>query len=520
MASHSLTVSPALTTTARDRRPADGGDPADTVLAECHRLLRARRPAEALALIAQAPASVRADPRLAARAAYAHALAGRFAETSSAATLALASPGLDAVSLDMTGNALTLAQKPAEAYAAFARAAVLAPDQPGVLFNLAATARFLGRAAEAEAAYDRVIAGAPDAWEAYRNRSELRRQTADANHVAELTRLIHAAHVPPPGRVQLEFALAKELEDLGDDDGAFAAFDRGARLRRSHMRYDVRDDVATLGLIAQTFDAAWCGPPRERETGDGGAGDRGVGEGPIFILGLPRTGSTLLETMLGRHSRVQPLGELQTFGLAVVAGARRAVAPPPADKVALIRASALADPAAIGADYLAGVAPLRDGRPRFTDKLPINLLYAGLIARALPDAAIVHITRQPLDACVAIYKTLFAEAYPWSYDLAELGAYHRAYAGLMAHWRAVLGPRLIEVAYEDLTADPTGTLAALMPRLGLAMEPQCLDPAAGGAPVMTASASQVRSAVHTRSVGAAERYRRHLGPLVAALGAA
>jgi tetratricopeptide (TPR) repeat protein len=410
----------------------------------------------------------------------------------------------------MAGNALTLAQKPAEAYAAFARAAVLAPGQPGILFNLAATARFLGRAAEAEAAYDRVIAAVPDAWEAYRNRSELRRQTPPANHVADLTRLIHSGRVPPPGLVQLEYALGKELEDLGDHDGAFAAFDRGARRRRTHMRYDVREDVETLGLIARTFDSAWCKPARERT----------AGEGPIFILGLPRTGSTLLETMLGRHSQVQPLGELQTFGTAVVAGARRAASGPLAGKADLIRASALADPAAIGADYLAGVAALRDGRPCFTDKLPINLLYAGLIARALPTAAIVHVTRQPLDASVAIYKTLFAEAYPWSYDLAELGAYHRAYAGLMDHWRQALGPRLIEVAYEDLTADPAATLQALMPRLGLAMQPQCLDTAGGDAPVMTASASQVRGAVHTRSVGSAERYRHHLGPLIAALGKA
>jgi len=483
-------------------------DPLAAVLTECQGLLRARRSAEALALIERLAPAAQTDPRIAARAAYAHALAGRIAETSAAAAAALADPRLDAVSLDMAGNALTLAQQPAAAYAAFARAAALAPDEPAVLFNLAATARFLGRAAEAEAAYDRVIAALPDAWEAWRNRSELRRQTPQANHVADLTRLIHSGRVAPPGLVQLEYALGKELEDLSDFDGAFAAFDRGARLRRTHMRYDVREDVGTLGLIARTFDAAWCEPAVERSPGPG----------PIFILGLPRTGSTLLETMLGRHSQVQPLGELQTFGTAVVAGARRAASGPLAGKADLIRASALADPAAIGSDYLAGVAPLRDQRPRFTDKLPINLLYAGLIARALPTAAIVHITRAPLDACVAIYKTLFAEAYPWSYDLAELGAYHRAYAGLMDHWRRALGPRLVEVAYEDLTADPGSTLETLMPHLGLVMEPQCLDPAGGDAPVMTASASQARSAVHTRSVGVAERYRRHLGSLVAALG--
>jgi tetratricopeptide (TPR) repeat protein len=490
-----------------ERAGGAGGAPLAQALAEAGRRLAARRPADALAVLEALPGTMRRDPRALAAAAYAFSLQGRMAEALAAARAAVAGELPDLAALEMAGASFTLCQRPAEAYAVFRRAAALAPDEPAILFNLAATARFLGRAEEAEAAYDRLIARAPQAWAAWRNRSELRRQTPERNHVAALQGAL-ARGPGPDAVVQLGYALGKELEDLGDYDSAFAALRRGAEARRSRMRYDVEADAGSLGLIAEVFDATWCAPARPAA----------AGEGPIFILGMPRTGSTLLERMLGRHSQVQPLGELQSFGAAVIGQVRAARPTPPADKAELIRATAALPSERIGEAYLAAVAPLRDARPRFTDKLPLNFLYAGLIARALPGARIVHLTRDPLDACVAIYKTLFEEAYPFSYDLAELGTYWRAYAGLMDHWRAALGGRLVEVAYERLVADPAAELAALLPRLGLDFEPACLAPEAGEAPVMTASASQVREAVHDRSVGAAARYRAHLGPLIAALG--
>lgn len=487
------------------------GDPPAlaAALSQTLMLLGGRRPNDALALIAGLPPAQRADPRIAARAAYAFSLLGRIGEALAAARMAMAAPTADLGTLDLVGNSFTLCQQPREAYAAFQRAVALAPDNPALLFNLATTARFLGRAAEAEDAYDRVIRAAPDSWEAYRNRSDLRRQTRAANHVRQLTEVLAKARPPWDGEVQLSYALGKECEDLGDYDQAFAAFHRGARTRRAHMRYDVREDVGAMALIEQTFDAAWCAPGR---IASGAAG-------PIFIVGLPRTGSTLLETMLGRHSRVQPLGELQTFGQALTATLRQRAPRLEPGKAGVIRASAGLPPDEIGAAYLAGVAPLRDARPAFVDKLPLNFLYAGLIARALPSARIVHLRRDPLDTGFAIYKTLFDEAYPFSYDLAELGAYINAYRRLMAHWRAVLGERIIEVAYEDLVSDAPTALAGVMAGLGLAMEPACLAPDRSDAPVMTASASQVRRPVHAGSVGSADRYRRHLKPLIDVLDA-
>ncbi|MDR3509615.1 MAG: sulfotransferase [Caulobacteraceae bacterium] len=481
------------------------GSPLGFALEPIDRLLQARRGAEALGLIAGLPLAQRRDPRIGARAAYAHALLGQAAEALRVA--GAVRPGLDRdpVGLGLIGNALVLCQQAAAAHEAFSRAGALAPGDMDLLFNLATTARFVGRQDEAQAAYDRIIAAAPQTWAAWRNRSELRTQTAASNHIAQMERALRDLRPPWPGEVQLCYALGKECEDLGLYDQAFSYFQRGGAVRRGHMRYDLEDDIQTLSLIGQHFDAAYCAPARSRTEG----------AGPIFVLGLPRTGSTLLERMLGRRPDIQPLGELQMFAGALVSTTRRLARTPIAGKADLIRASAAVDPLEIGAKYLESVTSLRDARPYFIDKLPINYLYAGAIARALPTATIIHVQRQPRDVCVAIFKTLFDEAYPFSYDLGELGRYHNAYRALMAHWRAALGPRFIEVAYEDLVREPQAALSGVFGALGL--RPDADGEADGDAPVMTASASQVRQPVHQKSVSSAERYAGHLGLLLEVL---
>lgn len=470
------------------------------------RLLQARRAVDALALVGDLPAGLDRDPRILARAAYAYALLGQAAMTLRIAQAA--QPGLDRDldGLNLIGNALVLCQQAQAAYEVFARAAALAPDDMNLLFNLAAMARFIGREDEALTAYDQIIATAPQTWAAYRNRAELRAQTESDNQIEVMERVLGELRPPWQGEVQLCYALGKSYEDLECYDQAFAYFQRGAAARRLHMRYDLDDDIQTLSLIAQHFDRDYCAPARSRTDGPG----------PIFIVGLPRTGSTLLERMLSQGPQVQPLGELQLFAAALISTTRRATSAPLAGKADLIRASAVVAPLAIGQAYLDAVSPLRDRRPYFTDKLPINYLYAGVIGRAAPAAAIIHVQRQPTDVCVAIFKTLFDEAYPFSYDLAELGCYHNAYRGLMAHWRQALGPRFVEVAYEDLVADPGRVVANLRSELGLGIEADTA-PVTTNAPVMTASASQVRQPVHQRSVSSAERYARHLGPLLAVL---
>lgn len=471
-------------------------------------LLRAGKLADLLRWIAQTWPDGPTDPRILIQKAYAHAASGQVGDALSAADRAMQAPLTELWALDLLGNIYTLCHKPDQAYAAFARAQQVAPDRPDVLFNFATAAGFMGLTDQAERAYDRIIAVAPDHAEAFHNRSTLRRQTADDNHVGQLNAALGKAALPWQSEVYLRYALGKELEDMGNADGAFANIARGAAVRRSNMRYAVSEDVEAMRQIAAVHSAEWCAPAVADAQRDG----------PIFILGMPRSGSTLLERMLGRHTQVQSLGELPYFGQALVKAFRSRIGRMPASKTELIDVSADLDPSAIGADYLSSVAPLRDARPFFIDKLPINFLYSGLIARALPGATLLHIRRDPLDLCFAIFKTLFRDAYPFSYDLAELGAYHRGYEALMDHWRQALGARLVEIDYEALVRTPRETLETLLPQLGLDFEEACLSPEKDGGAVMTASAAQVRQPIHAASVGSAARYSRYLVPLRAALG--
>lgn len=472
------------------------------------KLLGSDRAADLLQMIAGLHPDGPRDPRLRVQQAYAHALTGQLGLALIAADQ-LETAVSEHWTLDMLGHTFVRCHRPDRAYAAFCRAQRLAPGSPQALFNLATAAGFVGRSQEAEQAYDRVIAIAPDNAEAFLNRSALRRQTPDANHVAQLRQALNRP-LPWPGEVSLGYALGKELEDLGDHDGAFAQIAQGAALRRRNMRYDVNNDIEAMQRIAAVHDARWCRPA---------ADPAAHGGGPVFILGMPRSGSTLLERMLGRHGDIQPLGELPFFGQALVGAFRAASGRMPSGKAELIDRSAALHPPAIGERYLAAVDPLRDSAaPRFTDKLPINFLYAGLIARALPNAALLHIRRDPLDLCYAIYKTLFRDAYPFSYDLEELAAYRRAYEALMAHWRGALGERLIEVDYEDLVTAPQDTIERLLHRLGLGFEASCVNPQDACGAVMTASAAQVRQPIHAESIGSASRHAHRLAGLGATLG--
>ncbi|MFW2830325.1 sulfotransferase [Sphingomonas sp. ID0503] len=478
--------------------------PTARLIADGLKLLQAGRFADLLRSVPQGSV----DPRFQVQRAYAHAELGQVAYALAEADRAMKTPITELWALDLLGSVFTRCHRPTQAYEAFTRAAQVAPNRPEVLFNLATAAAFLGLTDQAEQAYDRIIAASPDRAEAYLNRSQLRRQSATRNHVDSLVSALGRDPLPWQSEVYLRYALGKELEDLGDDDAAFASIARGADVRRRHMRYSVAEDIGAMQRIAAVHDRNWCASARSARDPSG----------PIFVIGMPRSGSTLLERMLGRHTQVQSLGELPFFGQALVGAFRDRMGRMPGSKAELIDSSAGLDMSAMGKDYLSMAAPLRDRRPRFVDKLPINFLYAGLIARTVPGATLLHIRRNPLDLCFAVFKTLFRDGYPFSYDQAEMGAYHHAYRALMDHWREALGERLVEVDYEALVSQSEATMEALLPRLGLGFEEACLHPEKDATAVMTASAAQVRAPIHVRSVGSAARFAHHLAPLRAALG--
>lgn len=390
-----------------------------------------------------------------------------------------------------------------EALLQFEQAGKLAPDEPAVLYNLATAQRTNGQIDAAERTVDAVIHRRPDDGEAQYLRSGLRRQTNARNHVAEIrAALTRRRPMGTPVDVPLHFALGKELDDLGQYEEAFRHFDAGNRLRRSTFRYDVRNEIATMEGLAARHDRA---PPVPA------AGATAVAP-PIFIVGLPRSGTTLVERILAAHPEVTAGGELDAFPKAAVAAVG-----PVSSKEAFVSRSLDVANAALGDAYLAHVGARAGKTPRFTDKLPINGLYVGLIARALPGARIVLVTRDPMANGFAMYSTLFASAYPFSYDLFELGTYMAAWHRLMAHWRKLLGSRLLTLRYEDLVRDPERQSRLLLDHCGLEWDPACLAFHEQGGSVSSASAVQVRRPIHSESVEKWRSYGSRLDPLHAAL---
>lgn len=378
-----------------------------------------------------------------------------------------------------------------------------APDDPRIIYNWASALTAVGRLEDAEAAYDRVIALAPGDADAYYNRATLRRQTRIRNHVPEIETRLRATAGGDPATIALNYTLAKELEDVEEYPRSFAALKRGADARRARLSYRVADDIETMAQIAHHVGQT------DVERGCRGHPDRRM----VFVFGLPRSGTTLVDRILSSHSGVRSRGESSDLALAVTRCAGGARGRPE-----LIRLAALIEPQRLGAEYCSRVGA--DAAVRIIDKTPSNFLYLGLIAAALPDAVLIHVRRNCRDVCYAMYKTLFRMAYPFSYDLTDLARYYAAYARLMAHWRSVLGDRIIEIDYETLVGDPETESRRLIRACGLDWESGCTDFHRNPTPSLTASAAQVRLPIYTSSVGLWRRYARELEPLIATLRAA
>lgn len=406
---------------------------------------------------------------------------------------------------DSLGTLLTYCDDPMSALPFYERAVALAPEKTGFRYNLATAQRMTGDLSGAEASLDRVIAAAPDDVQAHYTRSDLRTQTSDCNHIEEMVRLLSVPRRHPREEIMLCFAIAKELEDVARYEDSFAYLKRGCDLQRRSMIYDVADDVATIDRIVRVHEGSTIG--------------RGAGVDaaePIFVIGLPRSGTTLVEQILGSHSAVLAAGELQAFPAetmkAVHRDAGRAVG-----KLEFVQRAWELDSAALGQAYLDATRSTMGAKRRFVDKQPLNYLYAGLIARALPSARIVAVAREPMDGCYAMYKSLFTNAYPFSYDLDDLGRYYAAWHRLLRHWQSMLGERLLIVQYEDLVASQETESRRLIEHCRLPWEDSCLAFHERRSAVTTASAAQVRRPVYSTSVGKWRRFERQLAPLTEAL---
>jgi tetratricopeptide (TPR) repeat protein len=342
----------------------------------------------------------------------------------------------------------------------------------------------LGRMDEAEAHYDGLIATGGVDTDAFYQRAVLRRARPGEAAIEQTRRRLADETDGSPASVPLHFAMAKMLEDIEEMDGAFDHLAAGARARRARLSYRVEDDEAAVEAIIATFNADWLSRvPKASPAHE-----------TVFVMGLPRSGTTLVERMLSSHSRVASLGEINDLAYAVMRAAG-----PAANKVALIGQAASADMARLGAHYQGAAHGYGVDAPVLIDKTPANFLYAGLIAAALPGARIIHLRRDPAASGYAMFKTLFRMGYPFSYDLEETARYIAAHRRLMEHWRGLMADQILEVDYEKLVDEPEPQVRRMLDHLGLDWEPGCLAFQDNPAPTATASAAQVRQPIHTGS---------------------
>ncbi len=385
-----------------------------------------------------------------------------------------------------------------EACGAYDQALAIDADNPRYLFNRATVRRFLGRIDDAESDYDRVIAADSSDVEAWHNRSELRSQTLQRNHIEGLLKRLRAGFPAAIDEAPIRFALAKEYEDLGRYAESWEQLAAGAALRRRHLTYDVRHDVQTVGWIMQSFPVA----PRSTD------GCRSTE--PIFILGMPRTGSTLLERIMSGNVGIFAAGELIDFAAGLVDAVHHKIGRTQISRRDLVAASASVDFTALGAAYLERTRPRTGHTPCFTDKMPLNYLYCGIIHAALPNAHMLHLARHPMATCYAVFKTLFNQGYPFSYDLSEIAEYYIAYHQLMSHWRRLIPRAILDVSYEKLVTSPAAEARRVFAHCGLEWSDDCLDIGQRGAASTTASAAQVRRPIYSTSV---DLWRQYEGPL-------
>ena len=391
-----------------------------------------------------------------------------------------------------------------DAHRCYVRAIELNGNNVQCLKNLASSFVAMGDLRQAEDNYTKLIKRTPRDYEAWYSRSTLRKQTTNKNHIRKLEKKLKKLAPDDAGTTALCYALAKEYEDLGKDARSFSYLQRGASSFRRRSGYDVQSDVSLMHRIAGLFDSTYARKAKRAQ-------DR---RGPIFVLGLPRSGTTLVDRIISSHSNVESMGEISDLALTLNMLGQTT------DPQKLLETSIDIDPDLLGQTYIQRVAGYGSSAPYFIDKTLVNYLNIGLIAKALPGARIFHVRRHPVDSCLSMYRVLFRTGYPFSYDLNDLAEYYIAYDALMNHWHTLFPELMFEVAYEELVENQERVSKEMIGHCGLDWEPACLQFDKNTAPVATASAVQVREPIYRDALSRWRRFETQLAPLIKRLQAA
>ncbi len=401
------------------------------------------------------------------------------------------------------GAALQMLGRPGEAIAMHQAVLAVKPNDIEAHSRLGDALLSLGRLDEANAAMERAVALAPRKAGYYWNLANSKRFAADDPHLAAMEALARdIAELNPEEQIDLHFARGKIYGDFGAHSQSFAQLREGNALMRQRVCYDEAKALGRFERMRRVFTASMI--RESRALGD-------PSTVPVFIIGMPRSGTTLIEQIIASHPKVFGAGELSTMasvaehisGLDGSCGGPEAAPDLSAERLRRV-----------GADYVARVRRHAPQAERITDKMPGNFLLAGLIHLALPNARIIHACRDLRDTAFSCFALLFTRGQIFSYDLAELGRYCRGYRELMAHWHEVMPGVIFDVRYEDVVGDLEGQARRLIAHCGLDWDDACLDFQRTKRPIRTASAAQVRQPIYTSSIGRWRVHEENLQPLL------
>jgi tetratricopeptide (TPR) repeat protein len=393
----------------------------------------------------------------------------------------------------------------------FRRAIDIKPDVASYWFNYGSSLQFNGEIEHAEEAYNTAIGLNDRFYKAHSALAQLRKQTKERNHVTRLTGLLDHVGDNADGELHLRHALAKECEDMARYDEAFAHLLAGKQRKTATLDYNIKHDAAIFAEIARTF------PPDQPITP---ATSSPVDE-PIFVIGMPRTGTTLVERILSSHPSVNSAGELQTFGLQL----KRETGTP--SRLMLdpetVAAAKNCNIAAVGKRYLREGYRIAGLASRFVDKMPLNFHYAGFIHQALPNAKFVCLQRNPMDTILSNFRQLFAvnfSYYNYAFDIKDTASYYLMFRDIIDRWQELLPDHMLQVSYEDLVENQEQVTRRILEHCNLPWEDACLTFEQNPSPVATASAVQVRQPMYRKAISRWKHYEKQLEPAQIKLEAA
>ena len=403
----------------------------------------------------------------------------------------------------LVARILVLLDRPDEAETELARAREQQPRNAQILAHLGNTLKIAGKFAEAREALSQALASDPGNATILFELAEITRFSTGDPLIAEMEQLA-ASSKSRADVSKLHYALGKAYDDADDPDRAFPHFAKANAAQRADSPYDEVRTLSVFEILRSIFTASFL----DERRGSGSSSER-----PIFIVGMPRSGSTLIEQILASHPDIAAAGEVNILARTV-----ERVLPTPAfpDNLRALSPSGIA---AISQTYLERITPLAGDRARVTDKLLSNALLVGLIHLAFPNARIIHSMRDPIDTCLSCYMKSFGNRLPYANDLTSLGRYYKMHSGLMAHWRRVLPANsILDVHYENIVGDVEQQARRLVAHCGLDWDDRCISFHETRRPVNTASVWQVREPLYDHAAHRWHRYRGHLQPLLAALG--